>query len=363
MIKSNESSIIRALHESSKINLLKASNLSSAEYEKAKKLKGFNKDDWKWDPEQECYTRVEECDDNDDKKENVDPSNEHEDNKVNDIQGDAEDKVEDDFIDDEVYQCTSCKEYFTSSIELTGNVICPNCREDVAPVFIGEVDDVEFDESAKPNAKGELLSEVIVKIKGGKVVRLKKRPRKGYKLVNGKYVKMTPKERMARKKQGKKMSRKPVKAATIRKRKKSLKKGKARGLYDNFEVNEDVFKDLVNAAYDDIYSDISEQYVVPQVDHIVESFMSEEDELVIEAVVKYDDGIEEEVQFVVEGFKYETGEFTISESTETFGEGTVKIKFDVANESISPLELSYDIKVDNKQLSESFVVETEESNE
>ena len=41
-------------------NLLKQSKLSSAEYQKAKKLKGFNEDNYKWDGESQLYTKVDE---------------------------------------------------------------------------------------------------------------------------------------------------------------------------------------------------------------------------------------------------------------------------------------------------------------
>lgn len=39
---------------------VKSDKLSSAEYQKAKKLKGFNKKDWKWDSKEGLYLRVEE---------------------------------------------------------------------------------------------------------------------------------------------------------------------------------------------------------------------------------------------------------------------------------------------------------------
>jgi ABC-type sulfate transport system substrate-binding protein len=42
-----------------KVNL-KQSHLSSAEYQKAKKLKGFNADDWVWNSDTHLYDKVEE---------------------------------------------------------------------------------------------------------------------------------------------------------------------------------------------------------------------------------------------------------------------------------------------------------------
>jgi len=42
-----------------KVNL-KQSHLSSAEYQKAKKLKGFNADDWVWNSDTGLYDRVDE---------------------------------------------------------------------------------------------------------------------------------------------------------------------------------------------------------------------------------------------------------------------------------------------------------------
>jgi hypothetical protein len=43
-----------------KVNL-KADHLSSAEYQKAKKLKDFNKDDWSWNSDTQLYDRVNEA--------------------------------------------------------------------------------------------------------------------------------------------------------------------------------------------------------------------------------------------------------------------------------------------------------------
>ena len=40
---------------------LKADHLSSAEYQKAKKLKGFNADDWKWNSDTDLYDKVDEA--------------------------------------------------------------------------------------------------------------------------------------------------------------------------------------------------------------------------------------------------------------------------------------------------------------
>jgi len=43
--------------DEAKVNL-KADHLSSAEYQKAKKLKGFNPDDWKWNPDEDLYVKI-----------------------------------------------------------------------------------------------------------------------------------------------------------------------------------------------------------------------------------------------------------------------------------------------------------------
>jgi len=49
-----------------KNTLLKQAKLSSAEYQKAKKLKDFNKDDYKWNPGESLYIKLNETDDRED---------------------------------------------------------------------------------------------------------------------------------------------------------------------------------------------------------------------------------------------------------------------------------------------------------
>ena len=73
----------------------------------------------------------------------------------------------------------------------------------------------------------EALKKKIV-FRGGKRMVLKKTDKKGYKVVGGKEVKMSAKEKMNRKKAAKKgaMKRKSGSAAAAKKRAKSMKKRK-----------------------------------------------------------------------------------------------------------------------------------------
>jgi|TARA_B100002003_G_C13833187_1_gene409395 hypothetical protein len=73
----------------------------------------------------------------------------------------------------------------------------------------------------------EALKKKIV-FRGGKRMVLKKTDKKGYKVVDGKEVKMSAKEKMNRKKAAKKgaMKRKSGAAAAAKKRAKSMKKRK-----------------------------------------------------------------------------------------------------------------------------------------
>ncbi|MDP7368524.1 MAG: hypothetical protein QGH83_14855 [Candidatus Pacebacteria bacterium] len=73
----------------------------------------------------------------------------------------------------------------------------------------------------------EALKKKIV-FRGGKRMVLKKTDKKGYKVVDGKEVKMSAKEKMNRKKAAKKgaMKRKSGSAAAAKKRAKSMKKRK-----------------------------------------------------------------------------------------------------------------------------------------
>ena len=48
------------LNENLNEGLAKGNKLSSAEYQKEKKIKGFNSDDWEWNPDEQLYTRVNE---------------------------------------------------------------------------------------------------------------------------------------------------------------------------------------------------------------------------------------------------------------------------------------------------------------
>ena len=77
------------------------------------------------------------------------------------------------------------------------------------------------------DAKLEALKKKIV-FRGGKRMVLKKTDKKGYKVVGGKEVKMSAKEKMNRKKAAKKgaMKRKSGSAAAAKKRAKSMKKRK-----------------------------------------------------------------------------------------------------------------------------------------
>ena len=54
--------IVGAAEEIQEVNL-KASKLSSAEYQKAKKLKNFKASDWKWNKDEDLYTKVNEASD------------------------------------------------------------------------------------------------------------------------------------------------------------------------------------------------------------------------------------------------------------------------------------------------------------
>jgi hypothetical protein len=77
-----------------------------------------------------------------------------------------------------------------------------------------EFEDQELDEIAKKRV-----------VRGGKIIR-KIPPKKGYKVVNGRYVKMSASEKRVRSKAAKRGARKSrsKKASTVRKRKKSMKK-------------------------------------------------------------------------------------------------------------------------------------------
>jgi hypothetical protein len=80
------------------------------------------------------------------------------------------------------------------------------------------------------DAKLEALKKKIV-FRGGKKLVLKKTDKKGFKVVDGKEVKMSPKEiknrKLAAKKSAKK--RKATSAKAVKKRMKSMKKRKAAG--------------------------------------------------------------------------------------------------------------------------------------
>jgi len=54
--------IVGAAEEIKEVNL-KQSKLSSAEYQKAKKLKNFKASDWKWNKDEDLYTKVNETTD------------------------------------------------------------------------------------------------------------------------------------------------------------------------------------------------------------------------------------------------------------------------------------------------------------
>ena len=61
-----DDTINESMLSEAKNTLLKQAKLSSAEYQKAKKLKDFNKDDYKWNPGESLYIKLNETDDRED---------------------------------------------------------------------------------------------------------------------------------------------------------------------------------------------------------------------------------------------------------------------------------------------------------
>jgi ElaB/YqjD/DUF883 family membrane-anchored ribosome-binding protein len=77
--------IVGAAEEIDEAVNLKASKLSSAEYQKAKKLKDFKSSDWKWNADEDLYTKVNEAELNEAKSFTIDSESASDSDKITDF--------------------------------------------------------------------------------------------------------------------------------------------------------------------------------------------------------------------------------------------------------------------------------------
>ena len=219
--------------------------------------------------------------------------------------------------------------------------------EDIGDDYYDGEDDFE---------EGEDVEEAFKSVKAGEVVSNLKAPKKGYKRVNGKYVKMSSQEKFARQKSGKKLSRKAHSSTANRSRTKSMRT-RARRLGDSYEIDENVLRKLVNAALEEMYTGMEDRFVVPTVTRVTDAAFNGED-LVVESRVLFDDGVRDTVQFFIEGFNHESGKFSLYEGTELFGKNaSVEVEFEMRENMAFPTRIDYSTSMGDTHLSESFAVE------
>jgi len=197
---------------------------------------------------------------------------------------------------------------------------------DVADEDDYEDDEVEDDE-VEDVEEGQLLELKLKRkaIRGGKLVKLnpktvklkiKKAKRgKGFKILNGKIVKMTASERMRRKKAMKKVNRK---GSTKRKRAKSMRKARRIGLVASLDFNRPVHIDevatanCINEALNEVFDNF-EDYIPFEITEITEAiYDAEADKLILEASIEYEDGEIDEATFEVNDVLTGTAQLTES---------------------------------------------------
>lgn len=152
------------------------------------------------------------------------------------------DEAYDDYVGELAYECPDCGETFASDFGLV-ECVCPECDKIVRPLFLGEIEDVE--------EESEDMTEAVVKVVGGKIVKLAKQAKAGFKRVNGKYVKMSQKEIRARKKSIKKAGKKAHTGTADVRRSKSLRKRQA--VLSNMELETSEMVDVLNQAVSEVY--------------------------------------------------------------------------------------------------------------
>lgn len=253
---------------------------------------------------------------------------------------------DDEYFNEYIYQCPNCEEYFDSGFEIIGEVVCPNCFATVTPMYQGELEDV---------AESMRLNEVTIRVSGGKVIKMKKPKKKGYKRVKGKYVKMSSKEKRARVKSIKKAQKKSRTSTAKKKRARSMKVRRKK------KLNDSLFRDLINTAADSISESIhnSKTSEVHKVTGC--QYDEEKGDLVIEAVIKRNGQFSpRKAKFIIESFVMESGTYRMIDTHNALGVGrkSIDIDIEVEEDQLTFEGISFELRDGDKVLlRESFIVE------
>ena len=285
---------------------------------------------------------------------------------------------EEDYLEDDelVYACPECGEEFESD-EPLDVCICPYCDAEIAPEYIGTEDELDdddmtvadpydedpydpyeecddYDEDCDPDRNLQELKKKTV-IRHGKKVK-KVVGKKGYKVVDGKLVKMSAKEKRARAKAGKKNIKKAQKKG---KRMKAKSMKKAMALNNSLDLNfeEYSFMDLMNGVIGDVMENYG-KYEGFKIVSINEATMSENDTdtLTVEATVQYDNGKTDTAEFMIEGLTSDDGTVEITEMNQIFNPYglTVTGTLDETYNTVAISKMSYELRNRRLDLSESF---------
>lgn len=238
---------------------------------------------------------------------------------------DEEEEDEDEVVDPSeveegmmVYRDPSNGEHFVTEGRVRKITSPFNEAVEVRPEYVGRVTRVL--ESEDEEDEEDEVTEARVRVSNGKVIRLRgKKRKKGYKRVNGKYVKMSAKEKRSRAKNLKKARRKANTSSAKRKRAKSMRRrGKMNASYS---IDENLVVENINESIESFYDGLEDKYHVPTFEN-VSRVAVKGDNLIIEGLVSYDDGASETVRFIIENF--EEGESTVHQDlgSSIFGEGS-----------------------------------------
>ena len=303
----NASKIIQALHEEKASVAVKRNKDGEVEIE-------FDEDEVEVDldnsVEDEEEVDVEESDDYDD-EEDVDEEDEEE--EEDEVVEPSE--VEEGML---VYRDPSNNAYFVTEGRVRKITSPFNEAVEVRPEYVGRVTRVLEPEEDEEDE--DEVTEARVRVSNGKVIRLRgKKRKKGFKRVNGKYVKMSAKEKRSRAKNLKKARRKANTSSAKRKRSKSMRRrGKMNASYS---IDESLVVENINESIESFYDGLEDKYHVPTFENVSRVAIKGEN-LILEGLVSYDDGVSESVRFIIENFK--EGESTVHQDlgSSIFGESS-----------------------------------------
>lgn len=184
------------------------------------------------------------------------------------------------------------------------------------PELDTECDPVDENEAGKISFAGGKKHKITQK-----QLRLAKKKKKGYKLVNGKRVKMSAKQKRALAKNAKKLHRGSAAKRAAKRRAKTMR-ANASVDFDQIYANENAFLTLINGVITDFFNESSEDYAPFEVISVNEGTVRG-NKFFFECTARYADGEETEATFVLTGRP--DGYYDVTESNDVFDAENIEI--------------------------------------